>query len=210
VANLRELIDLDVKLTNRDHAFLNTRARRARKANFLPLGGHGLSAAQYGINDTVNYILCSLTTFVKASEVAEEIPAFAKLKINEETWASLTADEIWEPIASGAPEAWGTFGGTLGELLKLGGDPAKLSSSEWGAVDAKYSQRVVSLRKSVDTRDSTITLEPKTKGEPPFHIQFTEPFPEGSSIDYPLWETVTVPFSFIKAFGRLIAEGSDD
>jgi len=210
LAILREHIELDVKLTNRSHGFLNTRARRARDAEHLPLYGHGRSGAHFNLRETVNYCICSLTTFCKASEVADEIRAFAALPLTKNTRNALTKDKMWGLEDGKIPESWCTFGGALGWLLTLTGTPEELGSPRWSAIAKKYDQGTISIRRSVDTRDATITLETAKRGDPPLHIQFAETLPEEFSVLCPVWETVAVPFHYIDAFGRLLAGVSDD
>ena len=207
MAILRDLVELDHKLTNRPKGLLNTRALRARDAKLLPLKGHGTSAAHYTPPDAANYIICSMTTFVKASEVAEEIQGFSSMPITKPSWQTLIGDELWHLEDGKVPKVVDNFSGALSFLIELAGDPKRFNSKGWKAIDRKYATGSLSLRRSVDTRDATISLVPKAKNAHPFHIKYDAPLPKEFSVECPVYEAVTVPLYFVAMFGALLAGG---
>ncbi len=207
MAILRDHVELDHRLTNRSKGLLNTRALRARDEGLLPLKGHGTSAAHYTSQDTANYIICSMTTFVKASEVHEEIPAFSSLPINGASWKTLISDDQWHLDDGKVPKSLNNFSGALSFLIELAGDPKRQSNKAWEAVDRKYTRGDLTLRRSVDTREAIITLVPKAKKSHPFHIEYRSPIK--FTVDCPVFEAVTVPLYFVAMFGALLAGGDD-
>ncbi len=210
MAILRDLIDLDCKLTNRSKGMINTRALRARDAGLLPLKGHGTSAAHYSPQDAANYIICSLTTFVKASEVAEEINGFSGLPIDKPSLKALASNNLWRLDDGKVPKELNNLSGALAFLIEMAGDHNRLNSKGWKAIDRKFTHGNLSLRRSVDTRDATITLTPKAKKASPFHIQYNAPLPKEYSVECHVFEAVTVPLYFVAMFGALLAGGVDD
>ena len=210
MAILRDLIDLDCKLTNRSKGMINTRALRARDAGLLPLKGHGTSAAHYSPQDAANYIVCSLTTFVKASEVAEEIQGFSELSIDKASMKAFIGNEIWHLEDGKVPKSFNNFSGALSFLIKLAGDPKRQRSKGWAAIDRKYKDGTFTLRRSVASREAFITLVPKAKKAHPFHIQYTALMPDETDTLCRVYEAVTVPIQFVAEFGALLAGGGDD
>ena len=208
MAILRDLVELDHKLTRRSKGMLNTRALRARDAEFLPLKGHGTSAAHYTSLETAAYLIGSLTTFVKASEVHVEIPAFSNLRMTDASWQTLVGNDLWHLEDGNVPRQLNQFQLALSFLIELAGDPKRLNSKGWKAIDRKYTQGDLTLRKSVDTREAIITLVPKAKNAHPLHIEYRSS-PIKFTVDCPVFEAVTVPLSFVAEFGALLAGNGD-
>jgi hypothetical protein len=210
MAILRDLVDLDCKLTNRSKGMINTRALRARDAGLLPLKGHGTSAAHYSPRDAANYIICSLTTFVKASDVAEEIQGFSSLPISKPSWQALIGNNLWHLEDGKVPKALNSLSGALSFLIEMAGDPKRQSSKGWKAIDRKYKDGTLTLRRSVASREAFITLVPKSKKAHPFHIEYKAMMPDEEDTECRVYEAVTVPIQFVAEFGGLFAGGGDD
>jgi hypothetical protein len=210
MAILRDLLNLDCRLTNRPEGLLNTRARRARDVGLLPLKGHGTSAAHYSPQDAANYIICSMTTFVKASEVAGEIQGFSRLQIDGPSLKALVGSDIWHLEDGKVPKALNNFSGALSFLIELAGDQKRQRSKGWAAIDRKYKDGTLTLRRSVDTKEAIITLVPKAKKAHPFHIKYITPSQIKFTVACPVFEAVTVPLSFVAEFGAMLAGDDDD
>ncbi|MBT4627078.1 MAG: hypothetical protein HOC63_10345 [Rhodospirillales bacterium] len=205
-----DLIELDHKLTNRSTGTLNTRGLRSRDGGMLPKKGHGTSAAHYTPLETANYIITSLTTFVPASQVANEVKAFTDLHIDEVSHQNLVKDNKWHIQDGKVPRELNNFQWALAFFIELAGDPERLSGKGWEALDRMYVRGTLTLRKSVDTREAIIQLEPTSKKGQQLIISYSSPVPATRRDLYPVYESVTVSLSFVAEFGVLLAGASND
>lgn len=125
----------------------------------------------------------------------------------------LTAKDIWPLDSDNTRETFSTLGKTIKWIYELLLDEERLNSDQWNQFEERYESGNISLRKSQDTRDATITLTLRRENAQnqqapePLHIQYHQEWPDEYSVDCPVWESVTVPFSILDTFASLLKNG---
>ena len=213
MAIFKDFIEADCKATKRSGKLLMNRARRLRDAKLISTKGHGLSAARMTVDDAVAYTLGSFTTFSKAVDAPDEVRAFSGMPIRPESLDLITAKDFWPLEGDYTRETFSTLGGTIKSIYELLLNDEQLNSDQWNGFSERYESGDISLRKSRDTRDATISFIPhrgnseNEKMPEILYINYHREWPDEYSVDCPVWEAVTVPFSILGIFASLLKNG---